>query len=116
MENEAQFTDLSYLHEISGGDETFIKEIIDLFIAQMPEAVETMKAAYENNEPVKLGKTAHKAKPSAIYIGNKTLEDKLKTLQELKETETLSDETRTLLSEVEALSKNAVQELQKRYE
>lgn len=111
MGNEAKFTDLTYLESISGGDQDFINEIIDLFKNQMPESIDEMKNAYHNNDPVTIGEVAHKAKPSAIYIGNKALENKLKTLQELKNTQKIDETIESSIKEVEELSQKVIDEL-----
>lgn len=111
MEDQNQYTDLTYLNEISGGDKDFINEIVELFLNQMPQSVQEMKDAYDNDDPVKLGEVAHKAKPSAIYVGNKELETKLKTLQELKEKKQFDNNTASLLNEVEQLSQHVIEEL-----
>ncbi len=114
MENQTNYTDLSYLEEISGGDSDFIQEIIQLFIDQMPQSIEEMKAGYEENDPVRVGEAAHKSKPSAIYVGNKTLEERLKTLQNLKNTQQFDDQSKELIKEVETLSNKVIEELKER--
>lgn len=115
MADEFQYTDLSYLDEISGGDQDFIKEIVDLFIKQMPESIKTMRDALANEDPVTIGETAHKAKPSAIYIGNKTLEENLRTLQELKNENSVKENTSELIEQVAQQSDNAIEELKTRF-
>ena len=114
MSEDFHYTDLSYLEEISGGDQSFINEIIELFVKQMPESVENMREALKNNDPVTIGETAHKAKPSAIYVGNKTLEQDLRTLQELKNTNTIGEDTAFLIDRVAAESERVIAELQSR--
>jgi HPt (histidine-containing phosphotransfer) domain-containing protein len=114
MSKDFRYTDLSYLEEISGGDQSFINEIIELFVKQMPESIEHMREALNNNDPVTIGEAAHKAKPSAIYIGNKTLEQDLRTLQELKSTNAIGDDTASLIDRVAAESERAIAELQAR--
>ena len=114
MTTSGQYTDLTYLNEISGGDSDFINEIIELFINQMPQSIEDMKKGYQENDPVTIGETAHKAKPSAIYIGNKTLENHLKSLQDLKKSYQLNDEAMNMINEVESLSNKIIEELKTR--
>lgn len=115
MADQFQYTDLSYLEDLSGGDQTFIKEIIDLFIKQMPESVETMKDALSKGDPVNIGETAHKAKPSAIYIGNKQLEENLRKLQALKNHNDVPEGTSDLIEQVSKESEQVIQELKSRY-
>lgn len=95
--------DFSYIEEISGGDEDFIKEMISLFLHSAPEAIKDMKDALENRNAVKLGQVAHKMKPSAIYMGNKELETLLKDLQNLKENHTISEATTKKVEDVEEI-------------
>lgn len=115
MTDEFQYTDLTYLDEISGGDQDFIKEIVDLFIKQMPESIKTMRDALANEDPVTIGETAHKAKPSAIYIGNKALEENLRTLQELKNENSVKENTSELIEQVAQQSDNVIEELKTRF-
>ncbi len=115
MSDQFQYTDLSYLEDLSGGDQAFIKEIIDLFIQQMPESVKAMKDALANNDPLTIGETAHKAKPSAIYIGNKSLEQNLRSLQELKNLGAIQENTSALIEEVADESEKVIEELKSRY-
>lgn len=114
MSEEFHYTDLSYLKEISGSDQDFIKEIIELFIKQMPDSIETMREALANNDPVTIGETAHKAKPSAIYVGNKKLEQNLRTLQELKNENQVKDDTAKLIEQVAEDSNKIIEELKYR--
>lgn len=114
MPADFHYTDLSYLEEISGGDQAFISEIIDLFIKQMPESIDTMRKALANDDPVTIGETAHKAKPSAIYIGNKTLEEHLQMLQQLKTENTIKADTSALLEQVAETSNQVIAELKAR--
>jgi HPt (histidine-containing phosphotransfer) domain-containing protein len=116
MTDQFHYTDLSYLEDISGGDETFMKEIVDLFIKQMPESVKTMREALANEDPVTIGETAHKAKPSAIYIGNKSLEENLRTLQELKNEKAIRNNTSELIEQVAQQSDNVIEELKTRFQ
>ncbi len=115
MTDQFQYTDLSYLEDISGGDQTFIEEIVDLFIKQMPESIKTMREALANDDPSTIGETAHKAKPSAIYIGNKSLEENLRTLQELKTNNVIQNNTSDLIEQVAQQSDNVIEELKTRF-
>lgn len=111
IEKKGAYIDLTYLDEISGGDKDFILEIVHLFKEQMPESIEEMKAHLEKNDNVKIGEVAHKAKPSAIYIGNKTLEQRLRELQDLKEGNNIPEGTEAKIKEVEQLSNKVIEEL-----
>jgi HPt (histidine-containing phosphotransfer) domain-containing protein len=75
------YVDLNYLESISGGDPEIIKEMKDLFIAQVPEFIENLKKYLREGQYIELGKEAHKAKSSVMIMGMEELTKDLKTLQ-----------------------------------
>ncbi len=62
-------TDLSYLKEMSGNDHGIIKEMIDIFIEQVPEFLEEVSLSFETQNWQALGAVAHKAKSSVRAMG-----------------------------------------------
>ena len=75
------YTNLDYLRNITGGDPDSIREIITLFIEQVPEFIGNLnKHLKEKNYP-ELGKEAHKAKSSVMILGMEDLGHDLKALQ-----------------------------------
>jgi HPt (histidine-containing phosphotransfer) domain-containing protein len=89
------YIDLNYLKSMTGGDEEIMKEMIDLFILQVPEFIENLNRYLKNKDYSELGKEAHKAKSSVTIMGMNELGKDLKTLQLLtisgKEKETYPD-------------------------
>ena len=77
--------DLSYLKEVSSGDPQFMKEMIEIFMDQVPEFISNMENFYNSGEYIDLGKEAHKAKSSVIIVGMNDLGAKMKELQILTE-------------------------------
>ena len=74
-------TDLSYLREMSGGNQGLILEMIDIFKNQVVEFAEGMEQYLKNKEYEKLGKLAHKAKSSISIMGLSELATQLKSLE-----------------------------------
>ncbi len=75
------YTNLDYLRNITGGDTESMREIILLFIEQVPEFIGKLrKHLIEKNYP-ELGKEAHKAKSSVMILGMNDLGHDLKSLQ-----------------------------------
>jgi HPt (histidine-containing phosphotransfer) domain-containing protein len=62
-----------------------MREIIEMFIAQIPEFIENMNASLKNKQYIELGKEAHKAKSSVMVMGLNDLGLQLKELQLLTE-------------------------------
>lgn len=75
------FTNLKYLQEITEGDKASMREIILLFMEQVPEFIENLKKHLANQDYAALGSEAHKAKSSVMIMGMTNLGHDLKTLQ-----------------------------------
>src|SRR5665647_2031706 len=75
------FTNLDYLRTITEGDTESVREIIILFIEQVPEFIENLKKHLAEKNYGKLGNEAHKAKSSVMIVGMDDLGHDLKTLQ-----------------------------------
>ncbi len=106
---------LDYLEEISGGDEDFIQEMVQLFHEQAPKAISDMKASIDKNDPITLGEVAHKTKPSAMYLGNETLAEVFKELQEIKTMDTVPDWATDKVSEADKLTNEVLESLKENF-
>jgi len=81
MDINLQTTNLDYLEEISGGDNSFKKELIQIFLSQIPEFVQNMnKFLAEKNLP-DLAKEAHTAKSSVLIFRMEETGKLLKNIQ-----------------------------------
>lgn len=95
MPNPHKYINLHYLNSITDGDKDLIKELIAIFIEQIPEFRDGLNESFEQKDWNKIAAIAHKAKSSVISmgmdeLGNKDLKNlellaKLHTLNELKE-------------------------------
>ncbi len=74
-------TDLKYLKNITEGDTESMREIILLFIEQVPEFIENLKRNLADGKYDELGNEAHKAKSSVMIMGMEKLGHDLKALQ-----------------------------------
>jgi len=80
MENEPVYgkiihkvTDLHYLKELADGSLDFEKEMISMFLTQVPQNFEKLKHAQESKNWDEVKKMAHKMKPNFSIIGVKSL-------------------------------------------
>lgn len=89
------YTDLNYLKEITGGEPEIVREMVEMFIAQVEEFKENLAKYLVDKNWTDLGKEAHKAKSSVLIVGMEDLGKNLKKLQLLteanKEIETYPD-------------------------
>lgn len=80
--------DMAYLFEISDGDKTVIKELIEIFLVQIKEFKEEMPQAIKKKDFKHVKLLAHKFKSSLRTFGLKTIAEemeKIETNQELEQ-------------------------------
>jgi CheY-like chemotaxis protein/two-component sensor histidine kinase len=61
--------DLSYLKDFSGGDTSFIREMLGLFLSDAPNQIIMMKESLVEEDWDKLGKLGHRMKPNFQMLG-----------------------------------------------
>ncbi len=66
-------TDLKYLKELADGNMDFEKEMISMFLTQVPQNFENLKRSLESKNWDEVKKMAHKMKPNFGIIGVKSL-------------------------------------------
>ena len=71
---------LNYLKQLSGGDEEFEKEMIRLFLEQMPADLELIRKSIAENNPIQIRQIIHKIKPTLSLFGLEYLDEQFKQL------------------------------------
>lgn len=106
-----KITDLGYLIEIAAGDQSFIEDIIDTFIRQVPEFTANMKRCLRERNYTGLAKEAHTAKSSVIIFGLHNLAGRLKEFQLLAEKMENTTVYENYIMEFENTCTRAIQEI-----
>lgn len=107
------YTNLQYLKTMTGGNKEILREIIDMFILQVPDFISNMNKYYESQQYQALGKEAHKAKSSLQIMGMNELEKEMKKFQ-LKTIESTDIESyQAYIRHFETQCQAAIKELQK---
>jgi len=104
-------TDLNYLRTMSGGDEKFISEMVEIFKEQMIEYAEEMPKLLENKDYDSLSKLAHKAKSSVAVMGMEQEAESLKELELLARESKNVDTYQSYIDRFITNSKTALEEL-----
>lgn len=104
--------DLSYLKQLSNGSNEFILQMISIFMAQTPEAVDQMNKHLQNNEWKLLRGVIHKMKPSFSFMGIKELETIAVSAEKYCETETNLDKLPELIHRIKEVCLAAIRELE----
>lgn len=61
--------DLDYLLGISGGNDQFLSEIVDIFLDRVPDAMQNMRSCSDKRDWQELYRIAHTIKPSYVMFG-----------------------------------------------
>lgn len=69
MNNNSQTIDFTSLYIVANNDEDFIKELIGIFLDQIPDFINNLNQLYSENNLEKLGREAHTAKSSVMIFG-----------------------------------------------
>ncbi len=85
MNSNLRPIDFNHLDGIVNGDESFKKELIKIFLEQIPEFMENMKKFLKNDKHENLAREAHTAKSSAMIFGMTNAGQLLKEIQLLAE-------------------------------
>ncbi len=110
MNNNLKTIDFDHLNSITSGDDSFKKELIGIFLEQIPVFINNMKKYFENNKLENLAREAHTAKSSVLIFGMKNCGQLLKDIQLLAENKKTT-EIEPVLKEVEMELKQAKTEL-----
>ena len=104
-------TDLTYLNEIANGSNTFIVQMLNIFIEQMPQALIRMDAAVKNKDWKSLRMIVHKIKPSTIFTGLKEITEDVPLLEEYAAEESHIDAIPGLVDKITKVCTGAILEL-----
>ena len=75
------YTNLNYLKTVTDGNKQIIREMIEMFVQQVPEFIKNLNKFYQAGQYTALGLEAHKAKSSLQIMGMSELEKEMKTFQ-----------------------------------
>ncbi len=81
MKNSLLLINLDNLNSIAGGDDEFKKELIGIFLEQIPVFLKNLSELYIQNNLEKLGREAHTAKSSALIFGMENTGNLLKDIE-----------------------------------
>ena len=111
MNNQGNIVDLSYIQGMAGGSMDLVKEMIVIFIGQIPDFLDEMKSCFHKKDWYNLGLIAHKAKSSVAVMGMEGLATDLKDLEILTKEGKEIEEYERLIESFENQTKKAIQEL-----
>ena len=111
MTNNFQQINIEQLDSVSFGDNDFKKELIEIFLEQIPEFISNMKKFFAEGDLKNLAKEAHTAKSSVLIFDMTNTGKSLKEIQLLSENNTTSSLS-SLIESVELELNDAANQLQ----
>jgi len=102
---------LDFLNEMSDGSEDLTRDLINMFIKQVPMFSEQLDNFYQCGDYISLGKLAHKIKSSVAMMGIEELTTDMKALEEIAKEGKKSDKYPKYISKFKSISNEAIVEL-----
>ena len=104
--------DLSMVQSVSGGDEGFIQRMVALFIETVPQNVQDLKKAMQEEDWEQVGKTAHKLKSTIDSMGIKSIRQEIRIVEaNARQKESLQD-IPSLVANIDAVIGECIGQLQ----
>jgi PAS domain S-box-containing protein len=98
--NDVSLYDLSMVRSVSGGDEEFIKKMVQLFIDTVPPGLVDLHEALAEQQWQRMGKIAHKLKSTIDSIGISALKDDIRFIENSGKHEKDTDQVAPLINKV----------------
>ncbi|MEO6315847.1 MAG: ATP-binding protein [Chitinophagaceae bacterium] len=105
--------DLSMVRSVSGGDETFIKKMVQLFIETVPPGLADLQDAHSKQEWQRMGKIAHKLKSTIDSMGIVSLKDDIRVIENSGKNGTETGDLPLLVNKVSDIINSCIVQLQR---
>lgn len=109
---ENRLTDLTYLNDISMGDDSLVIEMVELFLENAPPTMENLKSHESEGNWEKLAAEAHKFKPTLSYMGMEDAKQLLIEIEQDAKKGTNLETIDTRIEELQSYCQKAYGELQ----
>ena len=110
--NANSITNLTYLRDLAKGDETFVKEMIGIFLKENPEEVKQLEQAIEEINFEKIKSISHHMKSTIPFVGiDKYIANDLLQIENLAAEKKEIKSIQTYFAHVKSVCQQAFQEL-----
>lgn len=110
--NNEKICDFTYLSDTMGGDKHLIKEVMDVFLEQIPEDLQIINNAILNTDYATIKSFAHKMKSSVAMFGISVLKPVLQEMNDLGASETNIEKIKELNQKLNLICDKAIQEVE----
>jgi len=108
---------LQYLNEVADGNQDFIKEMIDIFLNDMPKFMQEIVECSKKEDIECIKRLAHKSKSMAGYIMADDIQNKFEKLESMtSENSTDIDAINALVSDLDERTGDIIVQLKNHFE
>lgn len=108
---------LQYLNEVADGNQEFIKEMIDIFLEDMPKFMQEIVDCSKKDDLECMERLAHKSKSMAGYIMADDLQNKFKKLEAMTSNNSAdTDDIHALVSDLDRRTENIIDQLKNHFQ
>lgn len=111
METNEKLYDLSMIETISGGDQAFIKNMVQLFIDTMPQNLKDLEDTLKQENWEMVGKHAHKMKSTIDSMGISSLKDDIRAVEAGGKTKTNLENLPAIIGKISATLGNCITQI-----
>jgi hypothetical protein len=104
---------LAYLQEIAGGDEVFVKEMLEMIASTTPLEVQNINTYYNDKEYFMMASTAHKIKAPIQMLGDEYAVELLLKIEQMAKNDVAKDELPALVETTIAHLNGIVSEVER---
>jgi PAS domain S-box-containing protein len=108
----AKLYDLTMVQSVSGGDEGFIRKMVTLFIDTVPQNMQDLKQALQEENWELVGKTAHKLKSTIDSMGIKSIRQEIRTVETNARQKQFLQEIPALIATIDSVIGECIVQLQ----
>ncbi|MBI4947278.1 MAG: Hpt domain-containing protein [Bacteroidetes bacterium] len=113
MKNNKHVCDFSYLSETMGEKKHLVKEIIDVFLKQVPEELQSINNAITKADYSIIKNSAHTMKSSVSIMGISELAPVLQEMEALGATASNIEKIKALNQKLDFTCKQAIKEIER---
>lgn len=109
--NTEKLYDLCMIELLCRGKQEKVKKMVEVFIVEMPKAVQEIRSAFINNDFLTVRNTAHRIKPTLSYYAIVKIEKDMKQIEKLAEQGLASNELDTKIKKLEDVIHEIVEQM-----
>ena len=111
MEATQKLYDLTMVESISGGDQGFIKKMLQLFVDTMPQNVGELQSALQQENWEMVGKHAHKMKSTIDSMGISSLKEDIRAVESSGKNKTNLESVPALVTKVADIIQKCISQI-----